>query len=540
MRGTSAIRQMAAAMTFLLGALALQAQAKPGTAAPPPPPVSSGAPPGASAGTAPASPEKHITPQQAKELFASVDPILRFASDDSKLPLRHSVKRRLTNRAEVEHYVLSKMKEDKDTKRLERAEIVLKKFGLLDRDFQLQPFIISLLTEQIAGYYDSKTKTVNLLDWIAPEEQKPVLAHELTHALQDQHVNLEKWADQTIEGTANNVDEDNRHLAVDEADTARDAVAEGQAMVVFLDWSLKPSGRSLATMPNVADQLGDEMDESRSSPILARAPLLLKESLLFPYRSGLNFEQTVLRDEGAEAAFVQALDRPPASSYEIMNPQVWEQSAHVPMLSMPDIHPLLGAAYDPYDIGVMGELDVRILMELFGGRDVAAVLTPEWDGGLYYAAQRKHATPQEKSSTASVALLYLSRWKSGAAAANFADVYATNVPRKYTRAVLRSGETAGAGASVQGGRSQGNRNVVTERIFDTEEGPVLIAVIGKQVFISESFDLDTARKLQLLLTGAQSGTEQQIVWGPSGGLELTGSLRRIFPEFGAMRVALPH
>jgi hypothetical protein len=531
----------------LWGALTLCGQekpgAKPGSPPVPPPPGTPGTtlgPGSKGAGTSPAqAPEKHITPEQAKELFASVDPILRFASGDSKLPLRHSVKRRLTNRTEVENYVLSKLKEDKDTQRLERSEIVLKKFGLLERDFQLRPFIVSLLTEQIAGYYDSKTKTVNLLDWIAPEEQKPVLAHELTHALQDQHVDLEKWADQTIEGTSHTVDEDNRHLVSDEEDTARDAVAEGQAMVVFLDWSLRASGRSLATMPDVADQLGEEMDDSPASPVLARAPLLLKESLLFPYRAGLNFEQTVLRDQGPEVAFAQALDRPPASSYEIMNPTVWEQREHAPLLRMPDIHPLLAAGYDPYDVGVMGELDVRILMELFGGRDVAAVLTPEWDGGLYYAAQSKKAvTPLEKSSPASVSLLYLSRWKSAATASKFADIYAANLPRKYSRAAPRAGELTGVNTPVVP-PIQGSRNAVAERIFDTEEGPVLIALTGKQVFISESFDLDTARKLQFVLTGAQSGAEQQVAWGTPSRSELTGSLRSMLPHFCAMRVSSP-
>ena len=171
-----------------------------------------------------------------------MDQILCFASKDSDLSIRHAVKRRLTTRDEVQHYILGKMKDDKDAQRLESSEIVLKKFGLLDRDFHLQPFIVSLLTEQIAGYYDSKTKTVNMLDWIAPDEQKPVLAHELTHALQDQHVDLEKWSDQSKESTAKNVDEDNDHLRMDEADTAREAVAEGQAMVVFLDWGLGAEG----------------------------------------------------------------------------------------------------------------------------------------------------------------------------------------------------------------------------------------------------------------------------------------------------------
>ena len=140
-----------------------------------------------------ASPQKDtkITPEQTKELFRSLNQILSFASDDTKLPIQHEVKRRLITREQVEKYILDKFKEDKDAKRMQSEEIVLKKFGLLDRDFQLQPFLVSLLKEQIAGYYDNKTKTVNLLDWVAPEEQQPVIAHALTHALQDQHNDLD-------------------------------------------------------------------------------------------------------------------------------------------------------------------------------------------------------------------------------------------------------------------------------------------------------------------------------------------------------------
>jgi hypothetical protein len=372
---------------------------------------------------------------------------------------------------------------------------------------------------------------VNLLDWIEPDQQKPVLAHELTHALQDQHVDLEKWADQSVQGISHTAEDDNRHLASDEVDTARDAVAEGQAMVVFLDWSLKPSGRSLATMPDVADQLGDQMDDPHGSPVLSRAPLLLKESLLFPYRAGLHFEQTVLKDEGATTAFAEALDRPPGSSFEVMNPPVWEHHGEVPLLRMPDVHTLLDAAYEPYDIGVMGQLDVRILTELFGGHDVAAALTPQWNGGLYYAAQSRQAvTAQQKSSPASLALFYLSRWRTPAAAARFADVYVTNLPRKYTRAVPRAEE-----ASNDGGTTQDQ-----DRIFDTEEGPVLISVSGNQVFVSESFDVDTARKLQFVLTGAQSSPGQQTASNATSSPELTGELRRMLSAFGTMRITLPH
>src|SRR5580704_2737962 len=184
-----------------------------------------------------------ITPEQTKELFRSLNQILSFASDDTQLQIRHEVKRRLITREEVEKYILDKFHEDKDAKRMQREEIVLKKFGLLDRDFQLQPFLISLLKEQIAGYYDNKTKTVNLLDWVSPEEQKPVLAHELTHALQDQHTDLERWEPDEPDTLSKDVAEDNDRLAIDEQDTAREAVLEGQAMAVYVDYTLKPTGK---------------------------------------------------------------------------------------------------------------------------------------------------------------------------------------------------------------------------------------------------------------------------------------------------------
>ena len=99
-----------------------------------------------------------MTKEQAKELFRSVDEILSFASSDTKLPIAHTVKRKLISRDEVNQYLREKFDEDEGAKRMERSEIVLKKFGLLDRDFHLGPFLLSLLTEQIAGFYDTRRR----------------------------------------------------------------------------------------------------------------------------------------------------------------------------------------------------------------------------------------------------------------------------------------------------------------------------------------------------------------------------------------------
>jgi hypothetical protein len=463
-----------------------------------------------------------ITPEQKKELLRSVSQILTFASDDTQLQIRHEVKRRLITREEVEKYILDKFHDDKDAKRMQREEIVLKKFGLLDRDFQLQPFLVSLLKEQIAGYYDSKTKTVNLLDWVKPEEQKPVLAHELTHALQDQRTDLEKWEPDEPDTLSKDVVEDNRRLAIDERDTARDAVLEGQAMAVYMDYSLKPTGKSLLTIPDVMRTPKEDLDASDSSPVMDRAPLMLQESLLFPYRDGLGFEQKLLKDKGPQYAFAGVLDRPPSTSYEIMNPRAYERKAAVALLQMPDVHPLLDPDYQPYDIGVMGELDVRILSELFGGPDVAAALTPQWNGGLYYAVQSRKATPAQQASTSSVALLYLSAWRSEAAAKEFAKLYAGELSKKYS-GVLRD---SAAESSPD------------EQIYKGSEGPVLIVRQGKQVFVSESFDLTTARKLQFLLFGAQHDEEMQQAHATPD--ELTSHLTRLMASCGVMKASLRH
>ncbi|MEO9071739.1 MAG: hypothetical protein ABI286_02165 [Edaphobacter sp.] len=457
-----------------------------------------------------------MTKDQAKELFRSVDEILSFVSSDTKLPIEHKVKRKLISRDQVNRYLREKFDEDEGAKRLERSEIVLKKFGLLDRDFHLRPFLLSLLTEQIAGFYDSKTKTVNLLDWIEPDEQKPVLAHELTHALQDQKVGLTKWSSVSLNDVSHNVQEDNRHLQVDEADTARSAVSEGQAMAVFVDYSLRPSGKTIADAPEIASRLRDLATDTSGSPVMARAPLVLQESLLFPYSEGLNFEQAILVKAGKEAAFAGVLANPPSSSFEIMHPEAYMAHAPVPVVRLPDIHPLLNAEYTPYDVGVMGELDVRMLVELFGGREMADALAPEWDGGAYFAAQRKSATAAEKDSTASLGLIYYSRWKDHDSARSFEHIYAAQIPRKYSNVVERTKDEADE----------------REQVFSTNEGDVLISVSGNGVFIGEGFDLALARKLRDAIVSIQlDGPMRQA----SEHLQEPGlSMARVLASFGAV------
>ena len=461
--------------------------------------------------------DTHITPEQAKQLFSLVDQLLKFSSQESGLPIKSDVKRQMTTRGDVEHYLSEKFAEDEDARRMQRSEIVLKKFGMLDRDFNLKPFLLALLKEQIEAYYDPKTKTVNMLDWISVDEQKPVLAHELTHALQDQHLDLDKWSDQTPPDVSHTSSEDSEHLAKDEVDTAREAVTEGQATAVMMDNMLKPMGKSLVKDPEIVDFIKQQMSGSDNSPMLARAPLLLSESLLFPYREGLSFEQDVWMDRGQAAAFTGALDRPPSSSWEIMNPREYEQGHTASIPYLPDIHSLVDSTYRPYDIGQVGQLDLHILTGLFGGESAARDLTPAWDGGIYWAGQRLNATQAEQATTKSISLFYLSVWKSPSSAQAFTRLYTEELGRKYSG--LKAEKTAGSPSKETDG--------TVEQVYSTNEGPVVVTRRGKLVFVSESFDLPLARKLASLIMGAQG----------SGPLE-TASLNSVGPRNYGVKTAV--
>ncbi|HUD14663.1 MAG TPA: hypothetical protein VMQ56_13505 [Terracidiphilus sp.] len=486
-------------------------------------------------------PETHITPGQAKLLFSLVDELIKFSSGETGLPIKSDVKRKITSRAEVESYLKEKFNEDEGAKRLQRDEIVLKKFGLLDRDFDLKPFLLALLTEQVEAYYDSKTKTVNMLDWVSIDEQKPVLAHELTHALQDQRVDLNKWGDQTPDDVSLDAAGDSDHMVKDELDTARDAVVEGQATAVMMDYILKPMGKSLVKDPEVMDFVKQQMKSTDSSPVLARAPLLLSESLLFPYSEGLSFEQDVWMDQGQAAAFPGTLDRPPTSSWEIMNPRKYEQKSTPAIPLLPDIHPLLDKLYKPYDIGQVGQLDLHILAGIFAGENTARDLTPAWNGGVYWAGQRLSATTAaEQSSPNSLALFYLSNWKNAASAQAFAQMYANQLGRKYSGLKPDLADQRDGTAKLPNGE--------TEQVFSTSEGPVIITTRDKLVFVAESFPLDVARKLTELILDAQGTGDLKMAGGvpvrvsPVRAVEarepLTADLMLLFSNCGVMKAAV--
>ncbi len=436
-------------------------------------------------GTTEAQPATRVTKAEAKELFRSVDDILRFVSQDTGLPIKHKVKRKLISRESMENYVHKHMRDDKDSQRMEHEQLVLQKFGLIPRGYDLHVEFLRLLGEQVAAYYEPKNKTVNLLDWVQPEIQKPVLAHELTHALQDQMVDLNTWPD------AGDKDDkplpDQQEQVVEEAQAARQCVTEGQAMIPLYDYSLAPLGKSVATAPDMVNAMRAGVGDSSDSPVFAAAPMFLKESLMMPYTFGTDFVRTVLINQGKEAAFAGMLKNPPVDTRQVMQPETYLLHQVVEPPTVPDLDRLVAPKYERYDFGGMGEFDVYLLAKQYGGEDAPKNYYPHWHGGYYFAAHAKTAPKDE------VSLLYFSRWDSPEAAKAFAKLYGESVPKRYKQA---REDTA---SCPQTAADKEEKSGCSIKVWDTEQGKVRIEVQGNDLLITEDFDDLTVEKARDVL-----------------------------------------
>lgn len=439
--------------------------------------------------------EKKITPEEAQKLFGSIDDTLTWLSKDTGFPIKQKVKGQLASRDQVARYVETRLNEDEDAKRLERSEIVLKKFGLLPRDFNLHNFLIQLLKEQVAGYYDVKTKSMYLLDWLSADAQKPVLAHELTHALQDQSFDLKTWeSPKAPKGS----DKEEFSYDEDEASTARSAVAEGQGMVTLVDYMLKDTGHTLADSPQVANMMRAAMTSNSEFPLLQKAPLMIRESLVFPYGDGLAFEAALL-EKGKDTAFSGAFRRPPQDTHEVLDVSAYLSSRPVHWLVLPDLTKHLGPNYQKYDVGSIGQLDTRILVEQYADKGIAEQMAKAWRGGVYYAASNNDP---KSTGTAKIGLLYLSRWDADEDADEFAKLYSDYLAHRYNKV---------SAISVKDVKCAPPEDCDSIKAFETEEGQVWIErVDGAGVLISEGFDIGLGSKLRAQVLSANPAKTLQV------------------------------
>jgi len=307
------------------------------------------------------------------EFTAAADQVLAQMSEITGLKLLSPVKKTLRSRADIRAYVIREMNEDKEPAERYASEKSAEALGLIPKGFDFDGFMVDLLTEQIAGLYDPKAQEFYIADWIPIEDQRMVMAHELTHALQDQHYKIEEW----VKAARPN----------DDAELARESVLEGSAMAAMIDYLLQDKGLSIKDVPDIdpSMMIGDLDD----TPTMKKAPPFLRDSLIFPYMAGLSFSAAILRPNGWNA-MPRVFARPPVSSQQIMHPALYKTGTTPAVVTLPAIDNLLGADYAKLEDNVLGEFGWKEVLQQFLDEKRATPLAAAWEGDRYVVFEQKN------------------------------------------------------------------------------------------------------------------------------------------------------
>jgi hypothetical protein len=393
-------------------------------------------------------------------IVATTVTVLKETSEIRELAILRPVKSGAQSRAQIEQMIVENLDKQTTPAEMQAAELALRKLGLAPAGFEYRPFVVKLLTEQVAGYYDPKARQFYLADWIELEGQKPVMAHELTHALQDQHFNLrrfEKWP----KGDS-------------DAELAAHAMIEGDATLAMTLYMAKHPLVALAFIRSLGAA-------SLSSEQFKQAPRAIRESLVFPYEQGSEWATQVYK-RGGWSAVSQAFTKLPLSSEQILHPEKYFQYEAPLKVALPDVRTLLGANWKRIDYDVNGEWTLYLILDQFlnspaESRRAAA----GWDGDRYAL----YAGP----GPGDVLISQLTAWDSESDAREFFDAYAKRTWRRYPGAEAtdigsgraRSFHHAASGASAQKAGPAANER----HAWQTREGVVVAELRGSRVLIVE-------------------------------------------------------
>jgi len=319
-----------------------------------------------------APPSAVSKPVTDADFIAAADEVLGQMSQITGLQLVTPLKKSLRSREEIRAYVIKQMNEDKNAAERYADERSAEAFGLLPKGFDLDSFMVNVLTEQVEGLYDPQTREFYIADWSPPADQRMVMAHELTHALEDQHFQIEAWA------KAARPNED--------AELARDSVLEGSAMAAMIDYLMLGTGRSLKDVPDFDP--GVLIGDLGSTPTLQKAPPFLKDALMFPYLGGLTFSAAVMKNTGW-SALPGLFEKPPVSTQQILHPALYRSGKTPRSVTLPPLEKMLGDNWSKLDENIMGEFGWKEVLKQFLDNDRAKSLAAAWDGDRYMVFEQK-------------------------------------------------------------------------------------------------------------------------------------------------------
>jgi len=321
---------------------------------------------------APKAPPSSVpsTPQTKDNFIQAADEVLAQMSAILSLPVKEPLKKSLRSKQEIRDYLIREEKEDKTDAEHYADDKSLEAFGFIPKGFPLDAFMLDVLTDQVAGLYDPKAKEFYIADWIPADEQRNVMAHELTHALEDQSFHIDPW----IKAARPN----------DDAELARDSVSEGSAVAAMVDYTLRDEKLGVRDVPDVTLLIRSgataEMDKD---PKLAHAPIYIRDELLFPYLAGTSFSQQFLKAHTGWADIKLIFQDPPVSTQQIIHPDLYLNGVKPAQVSLPEWQGIAPKDWKLLEENVLGEFGLEELLKQFLGQQRADALSPAWTGDRY-------------------------------------------------------------------------------------------------------------------------------------------------------------
>jgi hypothetical protein len=312
------------------------------------------------------------------ELLARTDAVIKEVTQLRGLRVKKQLPREIVDRVELRRRLLAHADDPKTRSELAAEGLALARWGLIPRGTRYDQLMVELLADQVAGYYDHEKNTLVIAREASAdlETAELVLAHEVVHALQDQAFDLEAFGDvPASEG---------------DAALARRALVEGDGIAVMIELALARQGipppwANRAIVADIARSLAgaDELERSGAAAldagVLERAPLAVREAMLFPYRAGFAFV-AALREHEPWTAVDAAFKRPPRSTEQVLHVGKYladERPIAVTLAAPPEL-----ATYDVLHSTVWGELGFALFLRALGiPAATAAQAAAGWGGG---------------------------------------------------------------------------------------------------------------------------------------------------------------
>jgi len=356
------------------------------------------------------------TAASSPEFIKAADEVLAQMSKILDLPIREPLKKTLRSKQEVRDYLIREDKEDKNDAERYADDKTLEAFGLIPKGFPLDSFMLDVLTDQVAGLYDPKAKEFYIADWIPADEQRTVMSHELTHALEDQSFHIDSW----IKAARPN----------DDAELARDAVSEGSAMAAMVDYEMLDQKVSVRDVPDVTLIIrAGALSEMDKDPNLAKAQPYIRDELLFPYLAGTGFTQEFLKAHTGWQDLHLIFQNPPISTQQIIHPDLYLHGVKPETVALPEWKGLIPSDWKLLEENTMGEFGVEEILKQFLDENRAERLAPAWKGDHYAVF--------EDAKTKSTSLVFRLALDNPDDAAHFFGQYSEALEHKYkTRSEL--------------------------------------------------------------------------------------------------------